>query len=98
MGKWTDRFIPKPQHRVIPPAAIPERKEEDQTGTYINEGARAILVKLFDDGTTEGLKRLIGELELAKDIVKSQISNWHVREQAAKNLTQGIIVPRANGN
>lgn len=98
MGKFMDQFIPKPGYRVVPPPPIPERKEEERTGTYVNESGRAILVKLYDDGTPDGLARLLGELELAKDVVKSQISNWHVREEASKKLTSGTIVPKVNGN
>lgn len=92
MGKFTDRFIRKVQVPAVPP--IPERDPSVQTGTYINEQNREIIIRIVDHGKPEDLATGLGAIEIGKDIVKQTISSWHQREA----MTRGILVPKGNGH
>ena len=87
-------FFGKPNKYQAPQISpIPERAQEDQSGTYINEGKRAFVVKIFDDGTPDSLAKAIGALEIAKDVVKQTLTMWHMKEAKRK----AILVPNVNG-
>jgi hypothetical protein len=94
MGKFMDRFLPRPGVRqvpVIPP--VPEGQNSHQNGTFIDARQRQIIVKICDGGKPEDLAVALGSLEMAKDIVKSVITQWH----AAEKNQNAILVPKPNG-
>jgi hypothetical protein len=93
-----DRFIPKPQHRVIPAPPVPEGQTTDANGTYINENKRCFQVHIFDSGKDADLATAIGTLEIAKDIVKQKLSEWHIRDKQAKAIIVPKVVGPSNGN
>lgn len=94
MGKFMDRFIPKPEHRVIPPPPVPEGNTIEGNGTYINEQGRQFMVKIFDTGKPIDLAVALGTLDIAKDVIKQKMSEWHLRDARAK----AILIPKMNGN
>ncbi len=73
---------------------IPEGQSSQESGTLINEAKRQIQVLLFDDGSPAALAIALGTLEVAKDIVKHQLSAWHDKDRKVK----GIIIPHVEGN
>jgi hypothetical protein len=82
------------KYQVPQVADIPERKAEDQTGTYINESERMIMIKIFDSSDPLVLAAALGTLEMAKDIVKQQLTAWHDRERRRS----AILTPKLHGN
>lgn len=79
----------KPKYQAPQISPIPEGQTTDQNGTYINEAGRQIIVKIFDDGSPKALKEALGDLEIAKDVVKNTLSQWHFKDQRRS----GILVP-----
>lgn len=86
-------FFGKKEYMAPQVSAIPERGEQEKTGTYIHEVKRAFVVKIFDDGTEDSLARAIGALDIAKDVVKQNMSLWHMKEAQRR----AILVPNGNG-
>lgn len=74
-------------------APVPEGQSMEQTGTYINEGQRQIMVKICDTGSPTDLATALGALEIAKDVIKQTLTAWHMKDRQRK----GIIVPKTNG-
>jgi len=83
----------KPAYQAPQVSPVPEGQDSDQSGTYINESARQIIVKIFDGGKPADLTIALGTLEVAKDIVKQCLSSWHMKDAR----TKGIIKVNGNG-
>ena len=77
---------------VIPP--VPEGQNSHQNGTFIDAKNRQIIIKICDGGKPEDLAVALGSLEMAKDIVKNVIPQWH----AAEKNQNAILIPKGNGN
>lgn len=91
------RFIPrfgKPPYQAPQVAPIPEGRDKQTNGVYINEATRAIRIDIFDSGVPGTLENAVGTLELAKDVVKAKISEWHIKEQRRS----AILTPKIDGN
>jgi len=86
-------FFNKPKYMAPQVSPVLERAAEDQTGTYINEKQRYFLVKIYDDGTPDSMAKALGALEVAKDVVKANLSAWHMKEAQRK----AILTPNGNG-
>ena len=65
-----------------------------ETGTFINEAERRIIIHIYDDGSPDSLKLAVGELCCALDIAKQTISQWHFKNRQTKGI---IVSPQANG-
>jgi hypothetical protein len=87
-------FFGKPQYQAPQVASVPEGQTSMNSGTFINEKERQIVVKIFDDGSPAALAIALGTLEVAKDIVKHQLTAWHDKERRVK----GIIQVQGNGH
>lgn len=86
-------FMPNKYNQPQPPpiAAVPEGQSMEQSGTYINESQRQIIVKICDAGGPGDLASALGCLEIAKDVVKNTLTQWHLRDRQKKV----IIVPES---
>lgn len=87
-------FKQKPEYAAPQVAPIPEDQATKQSGVLINEQGRCFRVEIVDHGTPESLAMALGNLEIAKDVIKQQMSVWHSRDQRRA----AILVPRGNGN
>lgn len=87
-------FNQKPEYKAPQIAPIPEGQADKQSGVLINEQGRCFRVEIFDHGTPQSLAEALGTLEIAKDVIKQQMSIWHVKEQKRA----AILIPRGNGN
>ena len=89
-------FKPNGYNAPAPPpiAAVPEHQSSAMNGTYISERDRQFVVKIYDGGKPEDLACALGTLEIAKDIIKNTLSQWHIREKSNK----GIIIPEIAGS
>lgn len=84
----------KPQYQAPQIAPIPDDQDKKTSGVLINEQGRCFRVEIFDHGTPQSLAEALGTLEIAKDVIKQQMSIWHVKEQKRS----GLLVPGGNGN
>ena len=83
------KFIPKfgkKEYQEKQVAPVPEGQNASQSGTFINESQRQILVKIVDDGNPSALAIALGTLEIATDIVKRQLSEWHMKDNKHKTI------------
>ena len=73
---------------------VPEGQEQKQNGVFINEGARHVVVHIYDCGRPDDIAVALGNLEIAKDVVKQTFSDWHSKDVRRA----AIIVPKINGH
>ena len=84
----------KPEYQAPKVSPVPDGQSSQGSGTMINESTRQIQVIIFDGGRPEDLAIALGTLEIAKDVVKHQISAWHEKDRRLK----GIISVGGNGH
>ena len=82
---------PYNQPKPIDPPPVPTEEHPRRNGVFINEKERSIQVVIYENGE-QSMGMALGSLEMAKDVVKQQLTAWHMRE---KQRT-GILVP-SNG-
>lgn len=83
-------FFGKPEYQAPQVSSVPPGQKSENSGTYVNEERREIMVRIFDDGTPKALSLALGELAIASDVIKQTISDWHMKEARKK----AILVPR----
>ena len=82
---------PYNQPRPIDPPPAPTEEHPRRNGIFINEKERSIQVVIYENGETS-ISMGLGSLEMAKDVLKQQLTAWHMREKPRA----GILVP-SNG-
>lgn len=87
MKRFKEMFgFGKPQYRAPQVASVPEGQSSDLNGTYVNEEARQILIKICDGGNLQDMAAALGTLEVAKDIIKQTITMWHAKDAQRKSI------------
>jgi len=86
-------FFGKPEYQKPQISPVPDGQSSDESGTFINEGQRQILVKIVDGGKPQDLVIALGTLQVAADIVKQTLSAWHMKDARVK----GILKVHGNG-
>lgn len=82
---------PYNQPHPIDPPPVPTEEHPRRNGIFINEKERSIQVVIYENGE-QSMGMALGSLEMAKDVVKQQLTAWHMREKPRT----GILVP-SNG-
>ena len=82
MAKMTSQPPP------IEPPPSPTDEHPRRNGIFLNEKDRSIQVIIYENGE-QSLPMALGSLEMAKDVVKQQLTAWHIRE----TRRPGILVP-----
>lgn len=81
-----------PQVELCPP--VPEGNSTEKNGTYISDKDRQFIIKIHDTGRPQDLATALGTLEIAADVIKNQMSQWHKADLNRKNT--GIIIPETD--
>jgi len=83
----------KPEYQAPQTPPVPQGQTSEESGTFINEKERQILVKIVDGGKPQDLAIALGTLQVAADIVKQTLSVWHMKDARSK----GILKIQGNG-
>ena len=80
------------QPRPMDPPPAPTDEKPRRNGIFMNERDRSIQVIIYHNDE-ESICKGLGSLEMAKDVIKQKITEWHMREQRRP----AILVPQGNG-
>lgn len=72
---------------------IPKDRAMQGNGVYFSDDTRSFRIEIFDHGTNDDMTCALGTLEVAKDVVKQKLSEWHVKDARKA----AILVPRNGG-
>lgn len=89
---WKRKQMAKPTSQPASEAPPPSPTDENprRNGILVNDQEKSILVRIYQNGD-ESLCQALGSLEMAKDVVKQQLTAWHMRQRKSP-----ILVP-SNG-
>ena len=87
---WRKKQMQKPTAIPAPidPPPAPTEENPRRNGIFVNEKDRSLQIILYQNGE-QSLGMALGSLEMAKDMVKQQLTAWHMREQKRPS----ILVP-----
>jgi hypothetical protein len=85
-----NRMKPTSQPAPIASPPIPTEENPRRNGIFINQQERSLQIIVYQNDE-DSIPRALGSLEMAKDVVKQQMSQWHSRQRG-----NGILVP-SNG-
>lgn len=83
----------KKEYQVPQINSVPEGRQEQRNAVLLNDDMRCFRIDIFDHNRPEDLETALGTLELAKDVIKQKLSEWHYKDK----MRSGLLVPKGNG-
>lgn len=78
---WRKKQMMKQTSQPSPITPPPVSTEDNprRNGVFMNEQERSLQVIIYQNDD-DSIARALGSLEMAKDIVKSKMTEWHLRQ------------------
>jgi len=88
---WRQKQMRKPTAHPAPiePPPAPTEEKPRRNGIFVNEEDRCLQIVLYQNDE-QSLTLALGSLEVAKDLVKSKLTEWAVRQRP---IHPSILVP-----
>jgi hypothetical protein len=87
---WRKKQMQKATSAPAPldPPPSPSEENPRKNAIFVNEKERALQIMIYENGD-DSIARGLGALEMAKDMLKSKLTEWHMRQKQRS----GILVP-----
>ena len=95
---WRKKQAQKVTSRPAPidPPPTPTEEAPRRNGIFVDDQERSLQVVIYENDE-DSIPRALGSLEMAKDVVKQKLMEWHMRQKTRTH----ILVPgngRSHGN